>query len=47
MEPGSFREEIDALDEDRAALPTAGWTATRVRGSEALSWLNDLVTADL
>jgi folate-binding protein YgfZ len=47
VEPDPFGDEIDALDEDRAALPTAGWTATRVRGSDALSWLNDLVTADL
>jgi folate-binding protein YgfZ len=42
-----FGEEIEALDEDRAALPTTGWIATRVSGADALRWLNDLVTADL
>jgi tRNA-modifying protein YgfZ len=42
-----FDDEIHALDEDRAALPTKGWIATRVRGGDALAWLNDLVTADL
>jgi folate-binding protein YgfZ len=42
-----FGDEIDALDEDRAALPAAGWIVTRVRGGDALAWLNDLVTADL
>jgi tRNA-modifying protein YgfZ len=42
-----FGEEIDALDQNHAVLPTTGWTVTRVRGGDALAWLNDLVTADL
>jgi folate-binding protein YgfZ len=47
VERDPFGDQIDALDQDRAALGTAGWTATRVRGGDALAWLNDLVTADL
>jgi tRNA-modifying protein YgfZ len=47
VERDPFGDEIDALDEDRAALPTTGWTVTRVGGADALPWLNDLVTADL
>lgn len=39
--------EIDALDEGRAAVPTVGWSATRVSGGDAVGWLNDLVTADV
>ncbi len=47
MERDPFGQEIDALDRHRAALTTTGWTSTRVRGGDALAWLNDLVTADL
>ena len=47
MERESFGDEIDALDGDRAAVRTRGWTATRIRGDDAERWLNDLVTADL
>lgn len=47
MERDPFGDQIHALDEDRAALPIRRWTATRVGGGDALSWLNDLVTADL
>ena len=47
MAPDTFGEEIDALDANRGAVPTAGWTATRVGGGDAVGWLNDLVTADV
>lgn len=47
MERAPFGDEIHALDEDRAALSVTGWTVTRVGGGDALTWLNDLVTADL
>jgi folate-binding protein YgfZ len=47
VERDPFGEEIEALDRDRAALPTTGWTLTRVGRGDALAWLNDLVTADL
>ncbi len=42
-----FGHETAALDEGRAAVPTTGWTATRVSGAGAIAWLNDLVTADI
>ena len=38
---------MEALDANRAAVPTLGWVATRVRGGDAVAWLNDLVTADV
>ena len=47
MEREPFGDEIEALDGGRAALRITGWTATHVRGSDAVRWLNDLVTADL
>ena len=28
-------------------MPTAGWTATRLSGGDAVGWLSDLVTADV
>jgi len=47
VERDPFGDQIDALDDGRAAVPTSGWTVTRVTGDDAVRWLNDLVTADL
>ncbi|HJS25518.1 MAG TPA: hypothetical protein VJ913_00130 [Actinomycetota bacterium] len=47
MDRDTFGQQILALDADRGAVPTTGWTATRVGGRDAVAWLNDLVTADV
>lgn len=46
MEPEDF-EAAQALRESRAFADLSDWRKTLVRGSDAGTWLNDLLTADL
>jgi len=41
----TVRDQIEALEDGRGVLDLDGWVATRVRGTDATGWLNDLVTA--
>jgi tRNA-modifying protein YgfZ len=42
-----FAQQLSAIEEGSARLDLEGWTVTEVRGSDALPWLQDLVTASI
>ena len=43
----SLKEQVDALDRSIGVLDLQGWTLVEVLGSDAETWLNDLVTANV
>jgi tRNA-modifying protein YgfZ len=43
----SVSDQVAALEDDRAFVDLSMWRKVRVGGSEALTWLNDLLSADL
>jgi tRNA-modifying protein YgfZ len=43
----SVSERVAALEDGRAFVDLSMWRKVRVTGSEAMSWLNDLLSADL
>jgi hypothetical protein len=42
-----LEQQLSAIEEGTACLDLEGWTVTEVRGSDASSWLQDLVTASI
>lgn len=44
---GKSERELVALEEERAFLDRSAWRKVRVTGGDALSWLGDLLTADI
>lgn len=42
-----MREQVHALEEDRAFVELSPWRVVQASGSDALTWLNDLLTAEL
>jgi folate-binding protein YgfZ len=44
---GSLTEAVDALDQGRAFADLSSWRKVLVAGSDAQTWLNDLLSADL
>jgi tRNA-modifying protein YgfZ len=42
-----FGIEVAALEEERAFLDRSSWRKVRVTGADALTWLGDLLTADI
>lgn len=44
-EPADLDEQVRALEEGRAYVDLSGWRKVLVSGADAVSWLNDLVTA--
>jgi len=43
--PSDLIAQVHALDSDRAFVELTGWRMVSARGADAVSWLNDLVTA--
>ena len=39
--------ELAALEEERAFLDRSAWRKVRVTGGDAVTWLGDLLTADI
>ncbi|TMK92916.1 MAG: hypothetical protein E6G43_01680, partial [Actinobacteria bacterium] len=46
MDEGS-RTQVSALEEERAFLDRSPWRKVRVTGADAVTWLGDLLTADI
>jgi len=46
MDEGS-RKQVSALEEERAFLDRSPWRKVRVTGADAVTWLGDLLTADI
>jgi folate-binding protein YgfZ len=44
---GTDEGQLRALEEERAFVDLSSWRKVRVSGSDALSWLGDLLTADI
>jgi hypothetical protein len=42
-----LEQQLSAIEEGTACLDLEGWIVTEVRGSDALPWLQDLVTASI